>query len=48
LISTLVHEKQSEGDHRVLFNGEDLASGIYLIRLETEHRVMTRRMVLLK
>ena len=48
LISTLVHEKQSEGDHKVLFNGEDLASGIYLIRLESEHQVMTRRMVLLK
>jgi hypothetical protein len=48
LITTLVHEKQSAGRYTVPFNGKNLVSGIYLIRLETEQQVMTRRMVLLK
>jgi hypothetical protein len=48
LMRTLVHEKQSAGNYKVPFNGRNLASGIYLIRLETVQQVMTRRMVLLK
>ncbi|MBN1779496.1 T9SS type A sorting domain-containing protein [bacterium] len=48
LLSTLVHERQPAGSYTVRFNGKNLESGIYLVRLETGDQTITRRMVLLK
>lgn len=48
LISMLAHGKQAAGSYTVHFNGQNLASGIYLVRLEADNQIMTRRMVLMK
>ncbi len=47
-IKTLVNSRQKAGDHRVYFNGGNLASGIYFYRLTAGGLTMTRRMLLLR
>jgi len=52
-VRTLVNGVRSAGDHEVMWDGADdlgrhLASGAYVYRLETEGRLLTRNMVLLK
>jgi len=44
----LVDSRMSAGTHRIVFNGEDLASGVYFYRLESKNRVSTGKMLLLK
>lgn len=53
LVSTLVNDTLKEGAHSYVWNGRDsngnnIASGIYFYRLETNKQAITRRMVLLK
>lgn len=36
------------GDQQVTFSGDDLPSGLYLIRLEAESQVLSKKMILLK
>ncbi len=53
LVRTLLEEKRSAGDHRVLWDGRDdgshmLPSGVYLARLEAEGFVASRKLLLLK
>jgi len=36
------------GQHRVLFNADGLASGIYLYRLQVGENILMRKMVLLR
>ena len=52
-IRTLLREKRSGGDHAVQWDGTDdygreLASGVYLVRLKTDNRVGTTRIILVK
>lgn len=47
-IATLVDGQRSVGQHHVTFNAEDLSSGMYLYRLETPQRTITRAMTLIK
>jgi hypothetical protein len=47
-VATLVDAHQEAGEHRVRWNAQGLASGIYLYRLDTPHRSQTRKMVLLR
>lgn len=47
-ISTLINEIKSAGSYKINFNGDNLASGVYFYRIETERFVETKRMVLLK
>ena len=52
-VRTLVKGNMPAGPGQVTWNGTDqnglpVASGIYLYRLESENRVFTRKMVLLK
>ncbi len=47
-IATLVKEKQTAGEHSTVFNGINLASGIYLVRLQAEAALQTQRMLLIK
>ena len=47
-IETLVDERQSAGVHTVTFEAQQLPSGIYFYRLETEIKNQMRRMLLLK
>jgi len=47
-IRTLVSGVQSPGSHSVAFDGSELASGIYLYRLQIRDFVATKKMLLLK
>ena len=47
-IETLVDAVQTEGMHRVEFNGDDLPSGIYFCRLEAQGRHQIKKMLLIK
>ncbi len=47
-VSVLVNQRQNAGNYTVSFNGENLPSGIYFFRLETENYTETRKMVLMK
>ena len=48
LVSTLVAAQQEAGRHKVQFDGSQLASGVYLIRLKADDYVAVQKMVLLK
>ncbi|NNE70611.1 MAG: T9SS type A sorting domain-containing protein, partial [Rhodothermales bacterium] len=47
-VSTLVNTQQAPGKYAVDFNARDLASGVYVYRLEAGAHVFTRTMLLLK
>ena len=47
-VATLVNTTKSVGNHRVLFNSNNLASGLYFYRLRTGNSVMTKKLILLK
>jgi len=48
LVSRLVQDVQSAGEHRVLWNGEGLPSGVYFYILETDNQVKKAKCLLLK
>lgn len=48
LVMTLVSGEQEVGEHNVYLSGADLASGVYLCRLEGERVAAVTKMVLLK
>jgi len=47
-IKTLLNEEQQAGYHECVWDGKDVASGIYFYRLQAGDFVQTRKMVLLK
>ncbi len=47
-VSTLVDEFQNEGRFEVNFNASNLASGVYVYRLQTNEFVDVKKMVLLR
>lgn len=47
-VQQLVSGDQIAGIHEITFNGNDLAAGVYLLRLSTEEGIQTRRMLLIK
>jgi hypothetical protein len=47
-VATLFNGEQTSGFHRVQFDARQLASGIYLYRLQSGNTVITRKMMLLK
>ncbi|MFV1980347.1 MAG: T9SS type A sorting domain-containing protein, partial [Rhodothermia bacterium] len=48
LVETLVDEQLSAGSYRVTFDAGNLASGVYLYRMQAGPTVITNRMLLLK
>jgi hypothetical protein len=48
LVKELVNEVQTSGTYNVSFNGSDLASGVYLYRLEAGNYLETKKMILVK
>jgi flagellar hook assembly protein FlgD len=47
-IATIFEGHQNAGVHTFSFNGAELASGVYLYRVQAGNSVETRRMVLMK
>ena len=47
-VAYLVNERQNAGSHSVKFDGNNLSSGVYFYKLETDDFSDTRRMVLIK
>ncbi len=47
-VKTLVDRKQNTGNYEVNFSGNDLSSGIYFYKLQTDGFVQTKSMILLK
>jgi hypothetical protein len=47
-IRTLVNERQAAGTHTILFDGSNLASGVYFFRMEAGSYIDTKKFVLLK
>ena len=44
----IVNEDKKPGYYTVIFNGEDLSSGIYFYQLTTGNYVVTKKMALIK
>ena len=47
-VTTLVNEQQAPGNYEVKFNGSNLASGVYIYRLQAGDFVSTKKLMLLK
>ncbi len=47
-IKTLVNKKQTSGNYEVIFNANNLSSGIYFYQLRYGNKIKTKKMVLLK
>ncbi len=47
-VEQLINEEMSSGDHTVNFNGNNLSSGVYFIRLQTSIGIQTQKMILQK
>ncbi len=47
-VKTMVNEMLAQGNYNINFNGENLSSGIYFYKLESESFSETKRMILLK
>jgi len=48
VIKTLVNQTKNSGDHAILFDASDLASGVYIYNLKVDNFVQGRKMLLLK
>jgi len=47
-VATLLNEARAAGSHSVIFDASNLASGVYVYRLQAGSQVFTRKMVLIK
>ena len=47
-VATIVNREQEPGNYEVTFNGSNLASGVYLYRLEAGSNVSTKKFILAK
>lgn len=48
IVSTMVNEVRQAGSHQIIFNGGNLASGIYIYELKTTHYSIIRKLTLIK
>lgn len=48
IISTLLNDEVNEGENEVVFNGNNLASGIYIYKLTTDRSTLSKKVILLK
>ena len=47
-VSTLVDKELGPGEYTIVFDAEDLPSGVYFYRIEAEEFVRTKKLILLK
>lgn len=47
-VATLVNGRMEAGFHQITFNGSELASGIYIYRLNAGNTIITRKLTLIK
>ena len=47
-LKTLVNQTQNQGRYEVKFNARDLASGVYIYRLQVNDFVTSKKMMLIK
>jgi hypothetical protein len=47
-VAVLADGKMTAGEHEVVFNGQELPSGVYFCRMEAEEGLRVKKMVLLK
>jgi hypothetical protein len=47
-VSTLVSQNQKAGYYEVNFNGSQLATGVYVFRIQANDFVQTKKMMLVK
>jgi hypothetical protein len=47
-VATLVNEYRPAGNYEIVFNAEDLPSGVYFYQLKADTFVDTRKMILIK
>lgn len=47
-IATLVNEEKSPGNYEVIFNGNGLASGMYIYRIQSGNFIDSKKLILLK
>jgi len=47
-VETLVDKTQPGGQYSIQFNAEQLSSGVYIYRLETDQMVISQKMILIK
>ena len=48
LVEKVINGMYNTGTHDIVFNGSNLASGIYFIQLITDHKVDYQKIMLLK
>lgn len=47
-VARLIDGVQTEGEHSVIFDGSNLASGMYIYQLKSGNFISTKKMLLLK
>ena len=48
IVSELINNKYSAGNHTINFDGSDLSAGVYYYILEANDQVLSNKMILLK
>lgn len=47
-VQSLLHERQTQGEHSISFDGKNLPSAVYFYRLITQQATVTKKMLLLR
>ena len=47
-VARLVDEELQLGEHKVVFEAQDLSSGVYFYRIITDEGAITKKMILLR
>lgn len=47
-VGTIIDSNQDAGNYRIVFDGSDLSSGVYIYRLQTDQAALSQQMILAK
>ena len=48
LVKKLYQGSQSMGQHKVIWNAENLSSGVYFLKLKADNKILTKKLILIK